>query len=473
MERLAIAAIAAIAVAIGSAGCSKKRKAEPRDSPAAVERAKAPEARRAATRTIEAAPPEVKSVTVEPALSALSHHLTGKAFAEAIVPGRKTDLGAPFEVPEDAHIYASIINPDDEVAAWANRNRVVLQLPCERRLPRELERLACVGQAMRIAEVVKVSKLRWLEIANYEIGREHIAKLERLPNLRELSLIGCDLSDDAMEPLTRLPGLTHLRLADNPVTDAAMIHLAQLTNLERLDLSRTQLTNGGLAILAELDKLRFVDLSHTEVTDDGLAHLAKNPFEQLRLEFTGVKGSAFESLKADRLTALSLRGSWADDAGLSAIAKLGSIEYLWLRGASVTDEGVSQLAKLANLRILDLGNTGVRGMAVESIAGLPIEELNLSRLPIGDRVAADLRPMTRLRVLKMVRTRLTSDGIDSITLLPSLEDLWIQKTEVGDSGAAKLVGHPRLEKLRPLGSRMTSDGCETLEASGIKCAFNR
>lgn len=468
------AALGTIAVlAIAAAACSKKRKSASRDAASVLERAPAPEAKRAAMRTIEPAPPEVTAVSIEPALSVLSHHLTGKFFAEAVAPPRRTELGAPFEVPEDAHAYAAVINTSDEVVAWANRNRIALRLPCDRRLPRDLERLDCTGPVMRIAEVIKVSALEWLELSDYEIDAGHISKLERLSALSELGLAACDLADADLEALVRLPKLTHLQLSDNPITDAAMVHVAQLPNLARLDVSRTQLTNGGLAVLSDLETLRFADLSHTEVTDEGLVLLEKNAFEGLRLEYTGVKGSAFTTLTSPRLRALSLRGSWLDDAGLAAIAELSSIEFLWVRGASVTDKGVSHLRKLSNLRILDLGGTEVVGATLEALVALPIEELNLGGLPVGDIIASKLRPMTRLRVLSMTRGRLTDEGMRSITLLPSLEDLWLQRTAVSDDGIEALIGHPRLRKVRPLGSRITRAGCQRLEASGIACAFNR
>ena len=74
--------------------------------------------------------------------------------------------------------------------------------------------------------------------------------------------------------------------------------------------------------------------------------------------------------KIKHIHSLNLRGTEVTDAGLAAIAGLGSLERLHLEKTKVTDAGLAHLKGLANLQYLNVYGTAVTDAGLKHLAGL-------------------------------------------------------------------------------------------------------
>jgi hypothetical protein len=97
----------------------------------------------------------------------------------------------------------------------------------------------------------------------------------------------------------------------------------------------------------------------------------------LNLLRTGITSKGIEklaSLKLKRLNLDDIRG--VDNACLTAIASIGTLEFLHLGKTAVSDEGVSALTQLKGLKNLILENTQVSPGKIEELrAALPDTEI--------------------------------------------------------------------------------------------------
>ncbi len=273
----------------------------------------------------------------------------------------------------------------------------------------QLEELHLGGNQLtgQAAVLGGLANLQVLSLDGCALTDEDTAALGRLHRLRSLTIGGNELGDAAVEAIATLDGLHHLDLSMTSVTDACCSALATLFGLRSLDLLGTRLTGARLAELGALGDLRYLGvtgiapqavarlaalsqlttlvLDHVELEPAGARVIASLPVLE-RLEFVGVTvsdGVAEELARAARLqtlwitnggrvsehglahlAALSLRDlnltrSQIDDAALTSIRGMRTLERLELRDTAITDQGLQALAPMASLDHLVASGPGI------------------------------------------------------------------------------------------------------------------
>ena len=125
-----------------------------------------------------------------------------------------------------------------------------------------------------------------------------------------------------------------------------------LRHLQFLRFDGSALPHGLLPALAQLPMLRRLDLKNCrfDKTDfQTFCHTAQSP----------------------KLTDLWLQSTDIDDADLSAIGRIGGLQWLILTGTQISDEGLPALLNLRQLRTLWLDETRVSRDGVLNLAQLP------------------------------------------------------------------------------------------------------
>lgn len=225
------------------------------------------------------------------------------------------------------------------------------------------------------------------------------ARYQRLA-VEELRNLGCDIFyDNARRPwgYTWIPAYENNRdqvmrdrlwfdkyfsedLAHNVIevffpehaNDDDLAILKNLPYLTTVELSDSKITNAGLQQLEGLAQLRVLRLDNTTIDDDGFIHLSK----------------------LSSIIGLNLSGTRIGDRGVEIICGLQSLRHLELKGTQLTDRGAKHLAKLKNLDgFLDLSHT----------------KLTDASIPI-------LRQLTKLTVLRLYATNLSTQGIEELRL---------------------------------------------------------
>jgi hypothetical protein len=213
-------------------------------------------------------------------------------------------------------------------------------------------------------------------------------------------------------------------------------------------------SDADLLNIASLADLRDVNLSGCKgITDTGVSYLAQAfKLEEMRLARTSITDAALSSMwEMKSLRVLDVTDTMVSDAGLSALVYLPSLEDLYLGGTRIEGAGLSYLARLPELRVLNLSRTGVDDVAIDLLPPeLPLTKLYLNRTNVGDysmgRVGrytglqeleiaecvnisddgfGELRGLTDLRRLSVYGTEVSDVHVDSLTLLQSLESLYL------------------------------------------------
>ena len=94
-----------------------------------------------------------------------------------------------------------------------------------------------------VAKLVKLEKLRRLDLSGAKLTSAGLAVLQKLPRLERLSLWNCrGLDDTAADALAAVPTLTNLDLSDTVLSDVAIAKLKALPRLRHLYLTGTNVT---------------------------------------------------------------------------------------------------------------------------------------------------------------------------------------------------------------------------------------
>ena len=167
----------------------------------------------------------------------------------------------------------------------------------------------------------------------------------------------------------------------DPYDAAFFEHLGHITDLESLYIIATKANDTWIAPLGQLTNLkslRFVN--NGKLSDAGLEHLAGlKQLESFSYVGTAMQGRAFEKFIGwNNLKNSSYRGSSLDDEGLHWLCeRFTTLESLSLAHAKFTDAAAPNLAKLTKLKGIELGTHNGTPKTLQSLAGLPIEYLQL------------------------------------------------------------------------------------------------
>lgn len=239
-----------------------------------------------------------------------------------------------------------------------------------------------------------------------------------IPLLQDLPVFRTWQGGEPRYDLMSFQGEPYSLMLDGLFTDRGLRALAGLDGLFSLSFfshSRA-FTGDGLAVLSELDNLGFVGCPGERCDDSAMRQIAKVP----------------------RLRMLMAQGTVATDAGLEAISRSDTLEYLWGRECpNLTGEGFRSLSRLPALK----------GMAVSCKR---LDDAALGTLPEFPSLV-DLLPMD-----------VSDEGFRHVGSCHNLEKLWCMYCrETGDS-ATEQIAELELELYYAGKTRITDRSLEIL-----------
>jgi len=269
---------------------------------------------------------------------------------------------------------------------------------------------------------LKVLQLTRCAVANSELGL--LAQL----NLEHLGIkLGFNLSLGGMQHLSELKSLTKLVLNQN-ITDRGLEHLRPLLNLQSFTSEwSTNITDNGLVHFVAFPNLHTLNLCFaSRVTDLGLAHLAALPqLVNLRVEDATITTTE-PLVNLSKLETLSLSGCRAiPRSGFWWLRRLSKLQVLHL--ALCCAPAIEDLASLP-LQYLNLASTSIDEATLLQLCALKsLTRLDLTQNQnVTDRIVAELSKLPSLRVIELVDCeQLTEECLVALGTCPSLETLHV------------------------------------------------
>ena len=305
-----------------------------------------------------------------------------------------------------------------------------------------------------------------LNLSGSALTEQDLIQVGRLQKLQRLNLDHTPIRDSWLSHLANLGELRNLELTNTPITDAGLVHLRTLSKLEYLHLARTMVVGVGLEHLAELRQLKTVWLYHTPTGDEAIPHLARlQGLRTLDLEGSQITGKNLELLRQlPLLTSLDLSSTSLRDDALPAISQLVGLQTLELDGTFITDRGLAELVRLPVLSSLRLDDTATTDAGLEYIGEIhKLNRLFLDRTLISD---AGLKWLPRLPLIEISlnETRVTDQGVLTLSTWPKLNDLSLSGTRVTDRGVAMLKSRSDMRYLHLNQTLITDEALKTIGA---------
>lgn len=177
----------------------------------------------------------------------------------------------------------------------------------------------------------------------------------------------------------------------------------------------------------------LVNLARSEVEDEDLRHLVFYP----------------------GIDALILEGTEISDGGLRFIGEMTSLEHLRLLDAPISDQGLTHLLDLSKLERLNIGCGP--GCMPAGLRPAPAERVR--RNQITDRGLGYLTDLPALRILNLMATRVTDNGLSQhIPQLPALIGLSFAYLDISDAALLALESVAWLERINLTHTAVTNDG---------------
>ena len=225
----------------------------------------------------------------------------------------------------------------------------------------------------------KVTSLKSLSLSGKAMSDDQLAMLSGLTNLESILLNGTELSDDgyrhfaAFSKLKRL-SLFHPSRNVEKFTGAGLAQLKALPNLERLTFAGATAGDAAFQAVSEIQQLKEFSQWHNLGAPQAIEHLTK--LSNLRALKIGQR--------------LPSRGRPLtpsfDDATLSVIARMKTLEKLDLQEARLSLAGLKHLQSLPNLRELKFQWVDVPAADVEQLRKLlPSVKINLEPMTDEER----------------------------------------------------------------------------------------
>jgi Leucine-rich repeat (LRR) protein len=155
------------------------------------------------------------------------------------------------------------------------------------------------------------------------------------------------------------------------------------------------------------------------------------------------------------IVAISLRGSWVNDAELLDIARFRKLERLDLSHTRITDEGMHNLSAATGLRELNLTyaeqitDQGMRAIRNWTM----LRRLDLRGTRISNGTLEILGHLPHLEALDVANTQITDNGMDLLIALANLKELSLGRSRVGEADLSFLRMLPSLTILDLSGAR--------------------
>lgn len=211
---------------------------------------------------------------------------------------------------------------------------------------------ACMN-AVTLAPIIRLKKLRWLEIDCWcdKRGPDVIGKL---PNLEYLYLRDCDLRHSTWLAIGNLNKLKALHIDSAEVGDHDLGYLSKCSDMQDFTVGiYNHITDAGLKFIAHWSKLQNLVIYSQHITGSGLEYLASLP----ELQSLVIVGSPkFSNVIVENIGKLhSLRELNLPRANYFALKSISELRSLRLLGlGQITDDGATSIALLSNLAHLNL-----------------------------------------------------------------------------------------------------------------------
>jgi serine/threonine protein kinase/Leucine-rich repeat (LRR) protein len=372
-----------------------------------------------------------------------------------------------------------------------------------------------------------IPRLNELFVENLDLSGGRMRAVAAMKNLTMLAFVNCNISDDDVEHLRDLK-LQQLRLPGNPITDASAQVIGGIKSLGLLLLKQTPVGDDTCRLISSLPRLRNLDLGETKVSDAGMEDLAKLvDLEYLQLNGTGISDAGLKKLESARiLHLLTVDSTNCTEAGVTAFRKAApnckvSFKVLATSGStsvpaptgnpavstalvppefSNSDDPVRRAVGWAVSRnfslnlVRDGGSQPVRTyddvpdgpLQVGSLIiakDRPIESEDWHHLKalrglnslvvrdgkFDDAALAHLADSPNLKILQLLDTSVTDEGLQRLTTMPALEELLLgtqsperRATKITDEVLTYISQIPKLRKLNLNSCAITDDGLETL-----------
>lgn len=213
------------------------------------------------------------------------------------------------------------------------------------------------------------------------------------------------------------------------------------------DLRKAEVTSELLQQLSGLAQLRTVNLAGTGFSDE----LAK------------VLATA-----VPQLTSIDVRSCPLSDAALTEIAKCSGLRVLRLSGkenrTTVSDDGLAALAPLKSLKVIALDDLWIGKAGLDHLSALgSLEEVYLSATIVDDEAVAVLQKFPRLRKLRLARTNITDAALASLATCEKLEEIDLSEiSTLTDAGMSSLAAIKSLKKLNLWRVQISDEGALAL-----------
>ena len=280
-----------------------------------------------------------------------------------------------------------------------------------------------------------------------------------------------EMSDMLAEELAKVDSLTQLVIRQSSMTEAGWASLSQLQGLQNLDLRECPIGDQQLITLTtSMLKLRSVRLNgklgNCDVTDAGTEFL-KNQGQLKLLALDGVKISSRTVAQIENCKSLSelyLAGTMVDDAGLGSLSQLSELKKLRLAQTEVSSAGLASVAGLI-LEELDLSECSKIDDAALSTLGklTTLKRLNLWSTSVTDAGTQHLSQLARLQWLNLDNTKITDASLPQLRNLGELSFLHLGSTSVSDAGLPELQSLKALKKLIVTRTQVTQSGVDALQ----------
>lgn len=260
--------------------------------------------------------------------------------------------------------------------------------------------------------------------------------LKDKPLLTNLGLGGNHIDDGIIESMQQLPLLESVDLSYNKeFTGRGFEKLAGLSKIFNMQVNDTSLSDEGVAGLAKLPGVKYFSLNNTKVTDAGLSALPPMPqFDNIAVRFTNVTVRGLLALRTSpKLRRIELGfGRGINDIGeLVALKEFPNLQELVIdTGGQNEKQYLAQLARLGELaplpmlkRLEQWGAPSLKGPPLGGLDQLPnLEHLGLNVAFTDDDVAL-LKPLKRLRIMRLNGSQFTENGALKLTPLASLQEI--------------------------------------------------
>lgn len=316
-----------------------------------------------------------------------------------------------------------------------------------------------------IGALATIEELFLIDCVNFT--DDGLKLLRPLSNLTDFHLSNAEqITDGGIEHLSSFTNLTCLALDYSPlITDEGLKALSPLTKLVNLSLcNANQITDAGLKTLASLAAMQFLGLNYChEVTDEGLAHLKVfTNLTDLNLQGCNkITDNGLEHLGAhSALSCLNLACDHITDGGLDHLSSLTNLEDLVLghglsygaffQGHGPLYNGLNLFGTLSQLRRLDLAIVHISATTFKLLKSLShLEDLSLACSgAITDDALAHLNGFSQLTKLHLLNCRATTDeGLKHLSTLSNLVNLKLMRFEQISEGLNNLSSLIHLQEL--------------------------